>query len=67
MDRLAGAILIQMLKDWERGKDRDEIREFLSSAWFQQLADAVGMDPKDICSCMVSGSYNSAKLRAAYR
>ena len=70
MERLAGAVLIQMIEDWERGKDEVGIQAFLKSEWFETLVEAAGLEresAQNIRVQLVTGTYTRVSLRAAYR
>ena len=69
MERLAGAVLLQAIKDWESQKYQSDICEFLTSDWFSILVEAAGleMEPAAIKSQIESGSYQQVSMRAAYR
>jgi hypothetical protein len=70
MKRLASAILIQTVKDWDDEAKRPEIREFLSSPWFDDLAELAGFEAKQTAAIrakLIAGDFGKGALRAAYR
>jgi predicted ATP-dependent Lon-type protease len=67
MKRLAGAILIQTLKDHKSDKYKEDIIVFIRNDWFEVLANTVGMDPNSIRNQIETSSYQKVSLRAAYR
>jgi hypothetical protein len=67
MERLASAILIQAIKDWEDEDRHPEIWAFLGSTWFENLAEMAGITPEVVRTKLVAGTYARVNLRAAYR
>ena len=70
MERLASAILIQAVKDWEIEKDKAEILAFLASDWFEMLVEAAGLErdrAPAIRAQFETRTYQPVSLRAAYR
>ncbi|MFC1878762.1 hypothetical protein ACFLZW_02500 [Chloroflexota bacterium] len=67
MERLASAILIQTVKDWNDESKRPEIRSFMTSTWFVTVVEMAGLDPGSIRAKLESGSFANISLRAAYR
>jgi hypothetical protein len=66
-NRLISAILIQVVKDWQRPEYRSEIQVFLSSQWFDELAEAIELDPANYRIKLEAGKLQVQFLRAAYR
>ena len=67
VNRLISAILIQVVKDWQRPEYRSEIQVFLNSAWFDELAEAIELDPTNYRIKLVGNKVQVENLRAAYR
>jgi hypothetical protein len=70
MERLAAAIILQALRDWEKSEHQTELEEFLSSSWFATLIEAAGLDvahTSAIRDKILSGQYERLPLRASYR
>lgn len=65
--RLIGAILIQAVKDWEKGTHQAEVREFLDSAWFTELSTALDFDHTSMRDKILSGQVAGRAIRSAYR
>ena len=65
--RLIGAILIQAVKDWEKGTHRAEVREFLNSPWFTELSTALDFDHNSMREKIICGQVAGQPIRSAYR
>jgi hypothetical protein len=67
MNRLAGAILIQAIKDLKKGELQEDVLDFVNSEWFEDLASVVNMNAHLMRSQIKDNSFNDISLRAAYR
>jgi hypothetical protein len=67
MERLAGAILLKAVEDWDDPRNRSEIDDFLDSPFFEAITDLLGLDPQDIRLQLRTGKYQRLNMRAAYR
>jgi hypothetical protein len=67
VNRLISAILIQVVKDWQRPEYRSEIQMFLNSEWFDELAEAIELDPVNYRIKLKADKFQVEKVRAAYR
>jgi hypothetical protein len=65
--RLAGGILIQTIRDWNKRNCKAEIAEFLHSEWCEVLANFVEISPTEIDTRLRTGSVSARTIRAAYR
>ncbi len=68
MRNLALAIWHQIAKDWEDGRDREEIADFLVSDQFEMFADISKINGKKFRERLLSGKYdrNAVRRPAAY-
>ena len=69
-ERLAAAIILQAIRDWEKGKDRAKIEEFFHSDDFDCFLKWLSLDPIAIRNKLDSQSYDrqiAQNFRAAYR
>lgn len=69
MNSLAGAILLQALKDREKDGYRSDVREFLKSDWFTDLAEGVGFHETELEPIRAKaerGSFDRSMLRSPY-
>jgi hypothetical protein len=67
MERLIGAILLKAIDDWEDPQRRPDVEEFLESAWFNELAETLDLDPTLFKNRLRQQRYHRMKIRAAYR
>lgn len=68
MNRIASAILIQMVRDWSKIANRSEILRFMDSEQFFLYAEIVNLDAGKIRSMLLANTYDrSISLRAHYR
>ena len=65
--RLAGGILLQTIRDWDKRNCKAEIAEFLHSEWCEVLANFVENSPTEIGTRLRTGSVSTRTIRAAYR
>ncbi|MHC1733413.1 MAG: hypothetical protein AB9888_15450 [Bacteroidales bacterium] len=65
--RLAGAVLLQAVKDWKNEEHKQEVAEFLSSTWGMTITSMVNLSPERINKKLFSGEYASVPIRAGYR
>lgn len=68
-DRLAGRMLIEEFRDWDKNRERDQIVDFLNSDDYFPIAEQAGFDKKEairIRSKLLSGDYDRKLLHAVY-
>ncbi len=68
MERIMAAILIQMVKDWEKENRRSEIKKFLGSEWFKIISNSLEINPVSVKQKLLAGKYDKHQnMRAVYR
>jgi len=68
MERLAAAILLRAVEEWEDPEKHFDIERFLKSEWFDELVEFVQLDPKEVRCQFLEGTYKKEiDTRSAYR
>lgn len=65
--RLISALIIRMLQDWEQEYYRHEIRAFMSTPYFENMVEALDLDPAFIRNQIESGQFNIENIHSVYR
>lgn len=68
MERLAAAILLKAVEEWQDPQKHSEIEIFLKSEWFKELAEVAQVNPSVIREKLLSDTYHKEiNTRSAYR
>ena len=67
MKRLLGAILLRAIQDWQNEKYKADVQMFLESQWFEDLAEALDLNPSTIKKALKADEYHQLNFRSAYR
>ena len=66
MNNLAAAVLIQMVRDWNKNANRPEIQRFMNSERFTLYAEIVNIDAGKMRSMVAANSFDKHSLRSPY-
>lgn len=67
LERLAAAIILKTVEDWQNPKNHSEIEEFLESDWFEELTEMLQLESRTIRTQLREGNFERLNIRAAYR
>lgn len=65
--RIAGAVLLQAVKDWQLDDYRQEVATFLSSNWGKTVAGLLDLNSQSLNEKLLLGNFSSISTRAPYR